>query len=148
MEAAVREKSLVIALLAVGTTLSAACTGVGPLGPTGIELMVTADDPVLGAIGSQTQLELHFPDGMSTTGNETVVWQSSAPAIAIVDANGKVTAVDQGLATITAQTLGLSASTTITVDARIVSTASVRSQQTDSNSGNNTASVTITVQAN
>lgn len=143
-----REKCLVATLLTVGTTLGAACTGVGPLGPTGIALMVTADDPVLGAIGSQTQLELQFPDGMSTTGQETVVWQSSAPSIAIVDGNGKVTAIDQGVATITAQALGLSASTTITVDARIVSTARVQSQQTDGNTANNSASVTITVQAN
>lgn len=139
---------MMVALLAIGATLGAACTGVGPLGIGGIELSITADNLVLGAIGSQTQLELRLPDGMSTTGDETVVWQSSAPSIAVVDGNGMVTAVDQGVATITAQTLGLSASTTITVDARIVSTAIVRSQQTDSNSGNNTASVTITVQAN
>jgi uncharacterized protein YjdB len=103
---------------------------------------------VLEAIGSQTQLELHFPDGMAMTGDEIVVWQSSAPSIAVVDGNGVVTAMDQGVATITAQTLGLSASTTITVDARIVSTARVRSQQTDSNAANDTASVTITVFAN
>ena len=137
-----------VALLAVATTLSAACTGVGPLGVGGVELSVTADTSLLETIGSQTQLALHFPDGMDMTGDETVVWQSSAPSIATVDGNGKVTAVNQGLATITAQTLGLSASTTITVDARIVSIATVRSQQTDSNSGNNTASVTITVFAN
>lgn len=143
-----RDKCLFAALLAVGTTLGAACSGVGPFGPTGISLTVTADNSLLQAIGSQAQLELHFPDGMSTTGIETVIWQSSAPSIAIVDGNGKVTAIDQGVATITAQTLGLSASTTITVDAEIVSTARVRSQQTDSNPANDTASVTITVQAN
>ena len=143
-----RERALGVALLAVGATLGAACTGVGPLGVGGIELSVTADTSVLEAIGSQTQLELHFPDGMAMTGDEIVVWQSSAPSIAVVDGNGVVTAMDQGVATITAQTLGLSASTTITVDARIVSTARVRSQQTDSNAANDTASVTITVFAN
>ena len=143
-----RQRFLIVALLAVGAMLSAACTGVGPLGVAGIELSVTAGTSVLEAIGSQTQLELHFPDGMSMTGEETVVWQSSAPSIAVVNGNGMVTAIDHGVATITAQTLGLSASTTITVDARIVSTARVRSQQTDSNAGNDTASVTITVFAN
>lgn len=143
-----RERSLMVALLAAGATLSAACTGVGPLGVGGIELSVTAESSVLEAIGSQTQLEVHLPDGMGMNGDETVVWQSSAPAIAVVDANGIVTAIDQGVATITAQTLGLSASTSITVDARIVSTARVRSQQTDSVTGNDTASVTITVFAN
>lgn len=143
-----RERFMSVALLAFGAVLGAACTGVGPLGIAGIELSVTANTSLLEAIGSQTQLELHFPDGMVMTGDETVVWQSSAPSIAVVDGNGMVTAIDQGVATITAQTLGLSASTTITVDARIVSTARVRSQQTDSNAGNDTASVTITVFAN
>jgi hypothetical protein len=42
----------------------------------------------------------------------------------------------------------LSASTTITVDANIVSVASVQSDQSDPNPANNSASVTITIQAN
>ena len=60
------------AIVAAGVVASAACTGVGPLGPNGIELRVTTPNPVLQTIGSQTQLELEFPDGMSTTGLETV----------------------------------------------------------------------------
>lgn len=135
------------AIVAAGLSASAACTGVGPLGPNGIELRVTTANPVLQAIGSQTQLELEFPDGMSTTGLETV-WRSNSPSIASVDANGMVTAVGHGVATITADAGMLSASTTITVDANIVSVASVQSDQSDPNPTNNSASVTITVQAN
>ena len=137
----------VAAIVAAGVVASAACTGVGPLGPNGIELRVTAANPVLQSIGSQTQLELEFPDGMSTTGLETV-WRSNSPSIASVDGNGMVTAVGHGVATITAEAGTLSASTTITVDANIVSVASVQSDQSDPNPANNSASVTITIQAN
>lgn len=135
------------AILAVGAMGSVACTGVGPLGPNGIELRVTTDTPVLSTIGSQTQLELEFPDGMTSTGLETV-WRSSAPSVASVDGNGMVTAVGHGVATITADAGMLSASTAITVDANIVSVARVQSDQTDPNPANDTASVTITIQAN
>lgn len=134
-------------ILAAGAMASAACTGVGPLGPNGIELRVTTNTPVLTTIGSQTQLELEFPDGMTSTGLETV-WRSSAPSIASVDGNGMVTAVGHGIASITADAGMLSASTTITVDANIVSIARVQSDQSDPNPANDTASVTITIQAN
>jgi hypothetical protein len=128
-------------------TVGSACTGVGPLAPDGIELRVRAETSLLEAIGSRTQLELEFPDGLTTVGLETV-WRSSSPSVASVDANGMVTALGQGVATITAEAGGLSASTTITVDADILGVASVRSDQTDTNSGNNSATVRITVQAN
>jgi hypothetical protein len=59
-----------------------------------------------------------------------------------------VTAVGHGVATITADAGMLSASTTITVDANIVSVASVQSDQSDPNPANSSASVTITVQVN
>jgi hypothetical protein len=143
----VKKSTSMAAIVAAGVIASAACTGVGPLGPNGIELRVTTANPVLQAIGSQTQLELEFPDGMSTTGLETV-WRSNSPSIASVDDNGMVTAVGHGVATITAEAGMLSASTTITVDANIVSVASVQSDQSDPNPANNSAGVTITVQAN
>jgi hypothetical protein len=142
----VRNWILVGVTLATATAGSA-CTGIGPLEPDGIELRVTAERSLLEAIGSRTQLELEFPDGLTTVGLEAV-WRSSDPAVASVDANGMVTALGQGVATITAEAGGLSASTTITVDADIFGVASVRSNQTDTNPGNNTASVRITVQAN
>jgi hypothetical protein len=143
----VRIRSRFAAIIAAVAIASTACSGVGPLGPEGIELRVTTQNSVLQAIGSRTQLELEFPDGMTTTGLETV-WKSSAPSIASVDGNGMVTAVSHGVATITADAGMLSASTTITVDANIVSVARVRSGQTDPNPTNDTASVTITIQAN
>jgi hypothetical protein len=147
MERIVRLKRSLPTVFAIAALVSSACTGVGPLGPAGIELRVTVDNPVLEAIGSRTQLELEFPDGVDPVGLEAI-WRSSAPAVASVDENGMVTALSQGVATITAEAGGLSASTTITVDANIVSTAQVRSNQTDPNPGNNSATVTITVMAN
>jgi hypothetical protein len=123
-----------------------ACTGVGPFEPGGLELRVTAPTSLLEAIGSQTQLELEFPDGLTTVGLEAV-WRSSSPSVVSVDADGMVTALAQGSATITAEAAGLSASTTITVDADVVGVARVRSDQTDTNAGNDSATVRITVQA-
>ena len=123
-----------------------ACTGVGPLGPGGVELSVRTDTSVLEAIGARTQLELELPDGLEPSGLETV-WRSNAPSVASVDANGMVTAVGQGVATITAETGGMSASTVITVDAQIVSVARVSSDQNDTNPANDTATVTLTVHA-
>ena len=120
-----------LALAALGVS---ACTGVGPFEPGGLELRVTAPVSLLEAIGSQTQLELEFPDGLTTVGLEAD-WRSSNPSVASVDANGMVTALGQG-------------SATITVDADIVGVARVRSDQTDTNAGNDSATVRVTVQAN
>jgi hypothetical protein len=129
------------------TTLAgSACTGVGPFEPGGLELRVTAPTSLLEAIGSQTQLELEFPDGLTTVGLEAV-WRSSNPSVVSVDADGMVTALGQGSATITAEAAGLSASTTITVDADVVGVARVRSDQTDTNVANDSATVRVTVQA-
>ena len=132
-------------LVALTLALSA-CTGVGPLAPGGAQLSVTTDTSLLEAIGAQTQLELELPDGLEPSGRQAT-WRSSAPSVASVDANGLVTAVGQGAATITAETGGMSASTVITVDAQIVSVARVSSDQTDTNPANDTATVTITVHA-
>jgi hypothetical protein len=134
----------VLALAALG---GSACTGVGPFEPGGLELRVTAPTSLLETIGSQTQLELEFPDGLTTVGLEAV-WRTSNASVVSVDPNGMVTAVGQGSATITAEAAGLSASTTITVDADIVGIARVRSEQTDTNAGNDSATVRVTVQAN
>ena len=133
--------------LGLAALAGSACTGVGPFEPGGLELRVTAETSLLEAIGSQTQLELEFPDGLTTVGLEAV-WRSSNPSVAAVDADGMVTALSQGSATITAEAAGLSASTTITVDADIVGVARVRSEQTDTNAGNDSATVRVTVQAN
>ena len=123
-----------------------ACTGVGPLAPGGAQRSVTTDTSLLEAIGATTQLELELPDGLEPSGLEAT-WRSSSPSVASVDANGVVTAVGQGSATITAETGGMSASTVITVDAQIVSVARVSSDQNDTNPANDTATVTIIVHA-
>ena len=141
-----RAQGLPFLVAALALTLSA-CTGVGPLAPAGGELSVRTDTSLLEAIGARTQLELELPDGLEPSGLETA-WRSNAPSVASVDANGMVTAVGQGVATITAETGGMSASTVITVDAQIISVARVSSDQTDTNPANDTASVTITVHAN
>ena len=143
MEAYVRRFPVYLGAL---TLALSACTGVGPLAPGGAQLSVTTDTSLLEAIGAQTQLELELPDGLEPSGLQAT-WRSSAPSVASVDANGLVTAVGQGAATITAETGGMSASTVITVDAQIVSVARVSSDQTDTNPANDTATVTITVHA-
>ena len=61
--------------LGLAVLAGSACTGVGPLEPGGLELRVTTDTSLLEAIGSQTQLELEFPDGLTTVGLEAA-WRS------------------------------------------------------------------------
>ena len=134
-------------IVTTGALLGAACTGVGPLSPDVAELGVMVDSPVLTAVGSQTQLHLVFPDG-SSTDFPSVSWRSSAPSVLSVNENGTVTALSHGVATITAQAGELTASTSITADVDIVMTARVRSNGSDPVAGNDSASVTLTVQAN
>jgi hypothetical protein len=134
-------------LLVVAALPAVACTGVGPFSPTVEEVAVMADSPILGAVGSQTHLHLVFPDG-SSTDLPSVVWTSSAPAVATVDQTGTVSAVSHGMATITAIAGDLTASTTITVDVDIRTTVSVRSSGSDPVGGNDSATVTVTVRAN
>jgi hypothetical protein len=141
----VRNQRFQYLVMALALALSA-CSGVGPLGPGGVELSVRTDTSLLEVIGARTQLELELPDGLEPSGLEAV-WSSNAPSVASVDANGMVTAVGQGVATITVEAGGMSASTVITVDAQIVNVARVTSDQTDTNPANDTASVTITVHA-
>lgn len=57
--------------------------------------------------------------------NKTVTWSSSRTSVATVDANGKVTAVAEGTATITAQAGDKTASCTVTVKKKVVAVESV-----------------------
>jgi hypothetical protein len=138
----------ITAIIAIGTWLAAACKGVGPFEPDDVEMFLTADDPVLTAIGATTTFRVRFGDGVVPATSGSIVWRSSAPSVATVDRNGIVTAVSDGVATITAEWGGLSASTTTTVAATIGNVARARSDQSDSNPGNDIATVTITVRAN
>lgn len=136
----------IIAILALGAS-SVGCTGVGPLAPADVEVVLMAESPVLTAIGARTQLQLQFADGVTPAGLGSIDWRSSAPTVALVDSDGIVTAMGEGVTTITAQVGGLSASTTITVAATIVNVARIRSDQTDTNAGNDAATVSVIVQA-
>lgn len=53
-------------------------------------------------------------------GDKTVTWSSNNPSVATVDANGRVTAVKEGTAVITATVGGKAATCTVTVSARHV----------------------------
>ena len=75
--------------LVITAAFGLACTGVGPLGPNGVELTLNAEESVLTAIGAQTQVELELPDDMTTTDLDPI-WSSNAPSIASVDENGLV----------------------------------------------------------
>ena len=77
---------------------------------------VTVDNPALTLIKSNTaQLTAKvFPT--DTTQSKFIKWTSSDPAVATVDKTGKVTAVEGGTATITAESLnGKTAACTVTV---------------------------------
>ncbi|MDE7419673.1 MAG: Ig-like domain-containing protein [Muribaculaceae bacterium] len=62
---------------------------------------------------------------------KTIAWTSSAEAVATVDANGKVTAVAAGSATITATADGVSASCEVTVAAKVIAVTGVTLDKTE-----------------
>ena len=63
--------------------------------------------------------------------DKTVTWSSSDASIATVDANGKVTAVKAGTATITAKAGDKSATCTVTVNKKVVAVTSVTLNKTE-----------------
>ena len=63
--------------------------------------------------------------------DKTVTWTTSDASIATVDANGKVTAVKAGLATITAKAGDKSATCTVTVNKKVVAVTSVTLNKTE-----------------
>ena len=62
--------------------------------------------------------------------DKTVSWTSSSIAIATVDNNGKVTAVKEGAATITAQAGGKTATCTVTVQKKVIPVTSITLNKT------------------
>ncbi len=83
--------------------------------PTNVSLNKTAATLTL---KGQT-LELNATVWPVETANQTVVWSSDKPSVATVDANGKVTAVSNGTAQITATTKDGTKSATCTVTVKI-----------------------------
>ena len=73
------------------------------------------------ALGANEQLEASILDANGNTMTSVLTWTSSDPAIAAVDANGKVTAQANGTATVTAGTGSISASATVTVEQAVSS---------------------------
>ena len=92
---------------------------------------------------TQTLVATVKPDDAS---NKTVEWTSSKTTIATVDDNGKVTAVAEGTATITASCEGKSATCEVTVSKAYVSVTSVTLSQTSASlKVNETVTLTATV---
>ena len=78
--------------------------------------------------------------------NKTVTWSSSNTAVATVDANGKVTAVKEGSATITAKAGDKSATCTVTVAKKVIAVTSVTLNKTSlSLTEGDSATLTATV---
>lgn len=95
-----------------GSGAAASCTvNVTPIYPTGLKMSKTA---VTVKLGKTTPLKATIAP--KNTDFKTITWTSSNPAVASVDAKGKVRAVAPGTAVITAITSnGIAASCTVTV---------------------------------
>lgn len=109
-----------VTALSVGTanitascgTVSATCkVTVTPVAPTSIELNIK--DMVLFIGQSETIQAIVRP---ANTTYPTVTWQSDDETIATVSAEGKVTGIKEGVATITASCGGVSATCTVTIN--------------------------------
>ncbi len=99
--------------------LVVACGGSETTGPPPAEIIgvqVTPANAQLEFIGATVQLAARvFRDDGSTVADAVLVWNSSDPSVATVDAGGRVTAVSTGSADITASFQSLSASARIVV---------------------------------
>lgn len=98
--------------LVAGLLLAAACdTQEGPTEPTetttplGVSLTHAADGTIFIGAEVQFQATVNLSDG-STEAAADVTWRSDAPAVATVSADGLVTAVAAGQATISAEIAG------------------------------------------
>jgi uncharacterized protein YjdB len=131
--------------------MTPACSGVGPFAPVppgGTITITPSNPPVLGAIGATVQLQLIQSD-LQAAQTVDVTWRSSNPSVVSVSDTGLATAMGDGVARITAALGDRTGSVDITVAATIVNTIRITSlDQTDSNTVNNTATVSITIMAN
>jgi uncharacterized protein YjdB len=118
--ATVNQSGLATAIASGVATISAtseAATGTATISvPAPVDAVVVTPSVVSQNLGATQQLAatLRDADGNVLTGR-TVVWTSSAPAVATVNASGLETAVGAGAATITATSEGKSGTATVTV---------------------------------
>jgi uncharacterized protein YjdB len=114
----VRRVALLRALLVVGLAAGAAsaCDVAKPIGPKPVSSVVVSPATTTLPVASTVQLKATPQDALGTPlSGRTVTWATSDQTLATVDANGLVTAVALGGATITATSEGKSGTATITV---------------------------------
>ena len=83
--------------------------------PTATQVVVSPAEVRLEALGATVQLSAAVRDQNGQAMTAAVTWASSDAAVATVGADGLVTAVDNGMATITATAGGVSGSAAVTV---------------------------------
>lgn len=91
------------------------------------EITLNKTELALNEGGSETLVATVKPNNAT---DKTVTWSSSNTAIATVDENGKVTAVKEGTATITAKAGEKSATCTVTVSKNIIAVTSITLNKT------------------
>jgi len=105
------------------TATSSGVTGAAPLtvtatNPASVASVVVSPTSTSLFVGNTLQLAAALKDaGGNALAGRTVTWTSSTPAVATVNANGLVTAVAAGSASITATSEGVKGTATVTVTA-------------------------------
>ena len=123
-------KRCMIALALIASILSIAAVGFNGCGKgnTLTSITVTPADPFIAKNTAQNLLvAAHFSDGMLVLFWTQVTWKSSDPAVATVDSSGRVFAVKEGAAVITAVDLAhpsITASVTVSVTSITIAPAS------------------------
>ena len=114
--------------LAVLTCIALSACGSGGSGgrdrdaqPVLTSISISPIELTLEALGATAQLEATARDQNGSTRSAQFTWGSSDTVVATVDANGLVTALNNGTTTVTVRSGAVSASTTITVEQTPVS---------------------------
>lgn len=101
--------------IAFAVALIVAACGDNPTEPTPAAPAISLNTAQASMVSFGETTQLVAKDEKNVVVTKPITWTSSANAIATVDATGKVTAVANGIATITAKVDSLTAITTITV---------------------------------
>ena len=111
--------------------------------PEPAQVVVTPDEVTFASLGDTAALTARVLDARGNEiSGEAVSWSSVSPEVATVDAAGKVTAVANGIATVTASTSGVSGAATVTVWQRAAS-AAIDPGEVELTSVGETATVTL-----